>query len=101
MSEKLAELLKDEAVVKELLELETDEEVQKYLAAKDIELSLDEIKTIREGINARLNNSDELSDDQLEKVAGGVGMAGDIIDIAVDTICRIGDLVHSLTRRRW
>ena len=101
MNEKLAELLKDENVVKELLELETDEEVQKFLAAKDIELSLDEIKTIREGINARLNNSEELSDDQLENVAGGVGIAGDIIDIAVDTICRVGDLVHTLTRRRW
>ena len=81
--------------------LETDEDVQKFLASKGVEISLDDISKIRAGVAERLNNSDEISDEQLENVAGGVGAAGDIIEIAVDTICRVGDLVHTLTRRRW
>ena len=69
MQEKLNELLKDEAFVKELLEKETAEEAQKLLASKGIELTIEQLEAIQKVSKAQ--NNEELGDEQLEQVAGG------------------------------
>ena len=96
--EKFSALLKDEAFVKELVEKETVEEAQALLASKGVELSADQLNEIRKGIAARIEGGEELSDEQLENVAGGFA---DAITSVVDAIISVGDFVHTVTRRRW
>ena len=70
MDEKRAEeLFADEAFVKSLLALETPEEVQAAVKAKGVDLTLDEISAIKE-VLAKFTSA-ELSDADLENVAGG------------------------------
>ena len=93
MNEKLDELLKDEAFIEKLLNQENDTDVQALLAETDI-------SAIKSGIEARLSDNEELSEDDLENVAGGVDV-DKIITGVVDGICKLGDAVHKWTRRRW
>ena len=82
LQEKLQEVLSDEAFAKELLQMEKPEDVQVALEKKDIDLSLDEISQIGEYMNKVQNGEisqeqvqsmvdGELSEDELEEVAGG------------------------------
>lgn len=101
MNEKWNELLQDEAFLEKLLNLESDTEVQAFLAENGVELSLTEIASIKAGIESRLAADDaELSEDDLENVAGGADVA-DIITAVFDGIGKLGDYVHKWTRRRW
>ena len=100
MNEKLDELLKDEAFIEKLLNQENDTDVQALLAENGIELTLSDISAIKSGIEARLSGNEELSEDDLENVAGGVDV-DKIITGVVDGICKLGDAVHKWTRRRW
>jgi ATP-dependent RNA circularization protein (DNA/RNA ligase family) len=100
MNEKLNELLQDESIVRELVAKENAEDVQKFLADKGVEVSIEDINAIRDGVLARVENNDEMSDDQLEQVAGGGGY-GDVIKFGVDCIVKVGDCIHTLTRGRW
>ena len=92
--EKLKEAFSDEAFVKSLFELETASEVQAALKEKDIELSEEEIISIRDFL-VKVENGEitkeqlenwaaksergELSEEALEAVAGG----GIILSIAI------------------
>ena len=80
MQEKLAELLKDEAVVKELVAKETAEDAQKFLASKGVEISIEQLEEIQKAIAAK-SNSEEMNDDDLEKVAGGASGGSFVIRI--------------------
>jgi hypothetical protein len=75
MNEKLTELLKDEAVVEEFLKQETTEAAQKFLASKGVEISDEEIEQLGKAIAAAANKSEEMNDDELEKVAGGFSVS--------------------------
>lgn len=97
-NEKLKELLKDEAFVKELVEQETVEDAQKLLASKGVDISVDQLNEIRKGVAARVEEGEELSDEQLENVAGGFA---DAITAVVDAVIAVGDFVNTVTRRRW
>lgn len=66
--EKLAELLKDENFRKELEKADSAESAQKLFAAKDFEISIDDLNKIR-----TQNASGELSEADLATVAGGSG----------------------------
>ena len=90
LQEKLQEVLSDEAFAKELLKMEDVEDVQIALEKKDIEMSLDEIrqagnimKKLQSGelsLEQAQNMADgELSEDELEEVAGGFGLFGCLI----------------------
>ncbi|MBQ7704552.1 MAG: Nif11-like leader peptide family RiPP precursor [Selenomonadaceae bacterium] len=68
------EVLKDEAVVKELLQQETAEDVQKFLASKGVEISIEEINQIQAQFLKAAENDEEISDEELEQVAGGFSM---------------------------
>ena len=69
MNEKLNEILKDEAVVKELFAQETAEDAQKFLASKGVEISTKELEELRAAISTQAEG--EMDDEQLDKVAGG------------------------------
>jgi predicted ribosomally synthesized peptide with nif11-like leader len=67
---KAKEIFSDETFMTSLLKIETPEEVQKALKTRGLEVSLDEIKAI----GAMLAKGGELSEDDLEKVAGGTAL---------------------------
>ena len=101
MIEKWNELLQDEAFLEKLLNLESDTEVQTLLAENGLELTLAEIASIKTGIESRLSSdSEDLSEDDLENVAGGADVAK-IITAVCDGIGILGDYVHKWTRSRW
>lgn len=101
MNEKMNELLQDEAFLEKLLNLESDTEVQALLAENGVELTLAEITSVKTAIESRLaGDNAELSEDELESVAGGVDV-DKIITAVFDGLGSLGDKVHSWTRRRW
>ena len=63
--EKLAELLKDKAFAAELMKQATAEDAQKFIAAKGVEVSLEDLQSIRAEILKQEQTGEELSDDQL------------------------------------
>ena len=99
--EKIKEVFSDEKFVKSLMELETPEEVQKALAEKDIDLSIDEIKAAAKLLEKRANG--ELADEDLETVAGGMGLIAGLA--IVQGICIVvgvaGSATSKATRGRW
>ena len=73
--ERIKEVFSDEAFVAQIFEQETAEQVQELLAEKEIELSIKEIEKIKEYVEKALKgeeNVEELSDEDLEDVSGGV-----------------------------
>lgn len=104
MSEQqIQELFSDEAFVTSILEMETPEEVQAALADKGLELSLEEISSIQNTLNT---NEGELSEDELENVAGGIAITTVICGLIIGGAAasggfNLGKAVHRWTRRRW
>lgn len=108
---KVKEIFSDEAFVKQLLEQEEPEQVQALLAEKEIELSIKEIETLRDMIIKHCNgelNLEELSEDDLEGVSGGV--LGTILGVASLIVGIVGIGITSAQwvdtemrnrRRRW
>ena len=95
--EKIEEVFSDEGFVKSLMELETPEEAQKALAEKDIDLSVNEIETISKMPQKKAEG--ELTDDELEDVAGG---AIQLLVAIIGTAIAVGAIeVDYRTRRRW
>ena len=91
---KIRELMKDEAFVKELLSKEEPEDVQALFEEKGVELSLDEIKEI--GATLDKVASGEMAAEDVEKMAGGEltedeleEVAGGMISLAVVITCAI------------
>ena len=100
MQERLNELVQNEVVMKRLLALDTDVEVQALLAENDVELSLDEIKFIKKQVEARLNGQEELDEEDLANVVGGSATAA-IITTVVAGIVKLGNAVHKWTNGTW
>lgn len=108
-TQKLNEVLADEAFVKELLLMQKPEQVQEALEDRGVELSLDEIEKmgafIRKVQTGEISKEQvqrmadgELSEDELEQVSGGSGavfgalggMGGVVIAIAIVTAVMTG-----------
>lgn len=100
MNEKMNELLSNQEFVEKLMSLETESEVQDMLAENGVDLSVEQIAMIKKGVASQLTESDELSDDALETVAGGVDIGG-IIESVAKAIGTLGDYVDKWTRSRW
>ena len=66
--EKVLELLKDEAFVAELDKLEKEEDVIALFEARGATVTMDQLRELI----AQLPDDGEMSDDDLEKVAGGL-----------------------------
>ena len=98
MQEKLNALLEDEAFLNKMLNAENPEQVSALFAENGITMSAKEVEILR----SRLENTDndELSEDQLENVAGGVDL--DLIDDVLKSVVKVGErLFDSISRRRW
>ena len=91
--EQLKKLFSDDTFVASILEMETAEEVQKSLADKGLELSLDEIAIIKNTLNSE---ETELSEDELKSISGGAEIPEIITSIA-DAIGKLGDYVDKCT----
>lgn len=72
-TEKITDAIKDESFVKSIIDMKSPEEVKKSFATKDVEISLDEAKMIISIVQKMISsNSTELSDEDLEEIAGGI-----------------------------
>lgn len=71
MEEKIKELVEDQEFVKKLLSCEEPEQVQKLFADNGVEISLEDVKALGKALAAMAESDGELSEDDLEAVAGG------------------------------
>lgn len=101
----LKEVLSDTEFAKSLIELETPQQVQAALKEKGVDLSIADITAIQNVLAQQ--EEGELSEDDLENVAGGsltimaaIGIAG-IISAAIGGTVSLGNKVHQWTRSRW
>ena len=76
----LKEVLQNEEVALEFFSKETPEEAQAFLKDKGVEMSLEEVQELGKVLEAA--TSEELSEDDLENVAGG-GVIKDAFDYIV------------------
>ncbi|MFZ7101727.1 MAG: Nif11-like leader peptide family RiPP precursor [Peptococcaceae bacterium] len=78
MEEKLARLQEkfsaDPGLAEQVFALETSAEVQSFLEEQGLEFTLEEIDLLKESIVKSLAQGGELSDEDLEEVAGGLGL---------------------------
>jgi len=108
--ERIKEVFSDEEFVKEFFSKETPEEAQAMLAEKDIDVSVEELIAIKNIVDEKLKSAengedDEICDDDLENVAGGVlfTFTGFVL-ISVAVPAAIGLLftgVGLAAERRW
>ncbi len=103
MNNKINELFENETLTQELFSLEAPADVVAFLAKHDITVTEKDVELIKAGVEKRLNGSDELLDEDLENVAGGV--SSDFINSIADKVCSVfsslGDKVHGWTGGRW
>ncbi len=101
----LQEIFSDKEFVLSLFDLETSEDVKSSLAAKGLELTVDEIEVIK----GQLLKGDgtSLSDCDLEDVAGGFAITAGMLTVIgiVSTCISAGAggavFVDKVTNRRW
>ncbi len=108
LSKLQAKLEADPSLAEKLLSLETAEEVQGFLRGLELEFSLEEINMLRDGIvkvveKGNIGTNGELSDEDLEDVAGGVVVAAviSIVSLIIGVTSGAGHIVHDATRGRW
>ena len=106
--ERIKEVFSDEAFVKSLFELDSAAEVQAALKEKGVELTEEEILSVRDllckvesgEISAEQLESGELPEELLEQVAGGVLVVAGLVAAGtalVGLVYGIGDAIE----RRW
>lgn len=71
MEEKIKALVEDQVFVNKTLSCQEPEQVQALFAENGVELSLEEVKAIGQGLAAMSESDGELNEDDLEGVAGG------------------------------
>lgn len=89
---KLDEIENDHAFLEYLLQQDTPEKIQKVFSEKGIALSLDEVKKIVLETLSRLDNenTDEISESDLEDVSGGFAISAAICIACVVASCAGG-----------
>ena len=103
--ERIKEIFADEEFVKELFSRETPEEAQELLAEKDIDVSIEELVKLKDLIIAKLQaaesgESAELTEEELEDVAGGTfGISVVIAIVGILYLC--GSVTLIKTTNRW
>ena len=98
--ERIKEVFSDKAFVEELISIHEPEKIQALLESKDIEMSIAEIEKFKDAVIKKLEDPDadlELSDEDLEDVAGGCLWIA--IPIALGIIA--GLCVVTNIRGRW
>ena len=108
--EKIKKLFSDDGFVNQLLSKETPEEVQMLLGEQDIFISIKEIVDFKEQIKHKVekisngNTEFELTEEELEHIAGGVFPAMTTIPVIIaamfpDAPTAIGEMAQSATER--
>lgn len=102
--EKLAEVIKDENLAKELFSKKDPEDAQKWIKAHGVDMTLDEVKELGGAIKELLSGKSreeleklaageyELTDDELKEVSGGEVFA--IVGLVVLVGCTAVMLLH-------
>lgn len=72
-NQKLSKLFESEQFKEEASKIQTAEELQALFASHDVELTMDEVIGLCGAIAAQMGEA-ELSEDDLENVAGGIGL---------------------------
>ncbi len=113
MEERYAQLLAkieaDNSMVEKLFALENANEVQDLLKADGLDFSLDEINVLKDGIiKVAEKGNNELSDEDLEDVAGGFAITVAGVTAVIGAVCAVAGLgltaanvTNNLTRGRW
>lgn len=99
-----AKIEADQSFVEKLFSLENPEEVQSLLKEEGLEFTLDEINMFREALVKTIAKGEgaELSDEDLEEVAGGIAFATLAAAGAVaGAIFTGGGFINTVTRGRW
>ena len=96
--QKVKEVFSDEAFVKELVELDTPEEVQARLKEKGVDVSVEEIEQIAKALQSQAEG--ELDEDALEDVAGGIIFTTLVLS-SIGIAAAITGTVKSGKGRRW
>jgi len=103
--EKIKEIFSDEAFVKELLNLDTPEEIQTLLKSKGIELDREQIEKAKAFVSKKLamiEAGEELGDDELDDVSGGFAITGLGVASAIISVIGVASsMVITKTRGRW
>ncbi len=106
-AEKLKEIFADKDFAVKVMSMETAEEVQAVVKEKGVELTIEEINQIQAQFLKAAENSEEISDDELENVAGGslllipfLPMMPDLLHQMDSRIPGSRDISRAL-RRRW
>lgn len=92
-TEKLQEALQDQKFVEELFALETPEEAKAKLQEKGVEITVEELKAVMAYVSK--SASGELSEDDLEDVAGGailndmMNIMSPVLDILKKTVVKV------------
>ncbi|KUG02624.1 hypothetical protein ASZ90_019992 [hydrocarbon metagenome] len=106
MNELLAKLEADNSLGEKLFLMETPEEVQTLLKEQGLEFSLEEIGMLKEVLikSMEKGGSGELSDEDLENVAGGsitVLAICAIIGAIAGAVTAAGTVTDQAVRSRW
>ena len=100
-----AKLEADPGLGEELFSLETAEEVRSFLGGLELEFSIEEINMIRDVLVKVLekSNDGELSDEDLEEVAGGILAALTLLVLSVLglTVGSTAAATHAATWGQW
>ena len=71
MEEKMKNLVQDQEFIKKMLSCEEHEQVQKQFDDNGVEITLEEVKVLGKVLAGMAQSDGELSEDDLEGVAGG------------------------------
>ena len=86
-TEKINELIKNEAFAEEIKDVETAEGLQAAFKAHGVELTLAEVEAICIRIAVETGNVEELSENDLEDVAGGFAVTSILVGLACIGVC--------------
>lgn len=94
---KLKEAFNDKGFVEKVSALDTPEEVQAALKERGIDFSVEEVVALREAVEKAGERGDDLTDEELEEITGGVSPTP-IIPLITGIVTI---MAPAFTRRRW
>ncbi|MDR1627812.1 MAG: hypothetical protein LBR79_03485 [Oscillospiraceae bacterium] len=83
MNEKAKEKLKDKNFLKKIIGLKTKDEVINAFSSEEVEISEKEIEEIGEYVNTIVGKLNEMPEDDLQKISGGVCAMDQLFDILI------------------
>lgn len=100
-AKELEPLLKSEEFAKEIKDMTTTEEIIDAFAAHGMQISEDEIFELGDGFNKAVEETGELSEEELSNVAGGFSITGIIVGgIIIGTCYLAGRILGAVVRKK-